>query len=61
MFWCPWIHANTFPLGQDINWPTTRAWVDHDDIVNMAHQHGARTMIAAPKIEYLTALEDSLQ
>ena len=49
--------------GQDINWTHFTPWAsaDHHEIMNMAHRHGARTMIDAPKIENLTALEFPLQ
>lgn len=58
-----WVQVNTLPLGRDINWThvTTVAWADHDEIMCMAHEHGARAIIGAPKIENLTALVDPLQ
>ncbi len=56
-----WVNANTLPLGKDFNWThvTTIAWADRDEIMCLAHQHGARAVIGAPTIENLTALADS--
>lgn len=57
-----WVHSNSLPFGEDINWThvTTVAWADRDEIMCLAHQHGARAVIGAPPIDNLTALVDPL-
>jgi di-N-acetylchitobiase len=45
-----------------MNWThvTTVAWADRDEIMCLAHQHGARAVIGAPSIGNMTALGDPL-
>lgn len=61
-FYGSWVNANPLPLGEDINWThvTTVAWADRDEIMCLAHQHGARAVIGAPTIENMTVLADPL-
>lgn len=58
-----WVDSDTLPIGMDMNWThvTTVAWADKDEIMCLAHQHGARAVIGAPPIENMTALYDSAE
>ena len=61
-FYGSWVNSNPLPIGMDMNWTyvSTVAWADRDEIMCLAHQHGARAVIGAPKIENMTALADPL-
>lgn len=54
------MHANTLPQGQDMNWThvTTVAWADVDDLMCLAHQHGARAVIGAPSLNLSKLMQD---
>lgn len=47
-------------LGQDMNWThvTTVAWANKDEVMCVAHQHGARAVMASPPIHNMTAMTD---
>lgn len=62
-FYGSWVHANVLPIAMDMNWThvTTVAWADRSEIMCLAHQHGARAVIGAPKIVNMTALLDPLE
>jgi di-N-acetylchitobiase len=63
-FYGSWVKTDSsLPLGEDMNWThvTTVAWADRDEIMCLAHQHGARAVIGSPKIENMTALADPLE
>eukprot|EP00934_Nitzschia_sp_Nitz4_P004586 Nitzschia sp. Nitz4//scaffold52_size167869//69679//70881//NITZ4_002274-RA/size167869-processed-gene-0.162-mRNA-1//-1//CDS//3329554029//4576//frame0 len=57
-FYAAFKHPN--PKGLDMNWThvTTVAWASQDEIMCLAHQHGARAVIGAPPIQNLTLLAD---
>lgn len=55
-FYASWKMPN--PRGADMNWTrvTTVAWAAQDEVMCLAHQHGARAVISAPEIKNLTDL-----
>jgi Di-N-acetylchitobiase len=53
-------NTNPLPPGHDFNWThvTTVAWAS-DEVMCLAHQHGARAILGAPPIANLTAMVDN--
>ena len=58
-FYGSWVHETNLPPGQDLNFThlTTVAWASQDDVMCLAHRHGARAVLASPPID-LHALAD---
>mmetsp|Transcript_17472 Transcript_17472/g.25829 ORF Transcript_17472/g.25829 Transcript_17472/m.25829 type:complete len:406 (+) Transcript_17472:75-1292(+) len=57
-FYGSWV-PNGLPPGEDINWTyvSTVAWAKQDEVMCLAHKHGARAVIGSPHID-LNALRD---
>ena len=53
-FYGSWVTPTptALPIGHEMNWTyvTTIAWADRDEIMCLAHSHGARAIVGAPSI-----------
>ena len=52
-FYGSWTNSSILGPGKDMNWThvTTVAWASQDDVMCLAHEHGARAVIGAPPID----------
>ena len=52
-FYGSWTNSSILGPGKDMNWThvTTVAWASQDEVMCLAHAHGARAVIGAPPID----------
>eukprot|EP00928_Gymnodinium_smaydae_P057646 TRINITY_DN40867_c0_g1_i1.p1 TRINITY_DN40867_c0_g1~~TRINITY_DN40867_c0_g1_i1.p1 ORF type:complete len:396 (+),score=30.08 TRINITY_DN40867_c0_g1_i1:66-1253(+) len=60
-FYGTWKNSSILGPGEDVNWThvTTVAWASLDAVMCLAHEHGARAVIAAPPIDLGALLEQT--
>lgn len=60
-FYGSWTNSSTLGPGKDMNWThvTTVAWASQDEVMCLAHEHGARAVIGAPPIDLDSLFQQS--